>query len=210
MAFFRIAVYVFGLLALCLVVLSHVLYQNPIEIYTRDTSVVLNGTPFHGIISNIGALFWISTAVILFSHYNLLKKIDKKSELAKFVLFGAILSFILLIDDFFMLHEWFFPDYLGISQRYFAAFYGIYLIVYLLKYKYIIFKSDYLSLLLALFFFSISNIVDRFPYSFFGEWHLLYEDGPKFLGIICWLEYFSTLVKKSQVEVIRQMRKSTL
>jgi hypothetical protein len=170
-----------------------IIYEIPISKFTRDQAIVLNGTPFHGFLSNIGVLFWSWTSAIALFCYVLLKKNGDKSALAQFVLTGGILSSILLLDDFFMLHDWIFPKFFGANEKIIFLFYAVYLLRYLVKFKQVILAREYSLLLAAVFFFAFSLIVDTLPYSVLGIWHHLFEDGTKFLGIVSWFGYHVSL-----------------
>ena len=189
---YKFWLYFFAVLILVVMVIVSYIYDIPIFKFTRDQSLVLNGTPLDGLLSNIGVVFWSWTAAITLFSYALLRKIDDKSELAKFTLMGGLLTSMLLLDDFFMFHDWIFR-LLGIKETIVYLFYAVFILVYLIKFKQFILTRDYSLLLTALFFFAFSIIVDRFPYSLLGMWHHLFEDGTKFLGIISWFGYHVSL-----------------
>ena len=189
---FKFFVLFLSILGLVSIVIVSYIYDVPISKFTRDPSVLLNGTPLHGFLSNIGVLFWSWTAAISLFCYALLRKIGDKSEFAKFVLTGGLLTFMLLLDDFFMFHDWIFPK-LGLKEKIVFLFYAAFVLFYLVKFKQFILTRDYTLLLTAFFFFACSIIVDTFPYSMLGMWHHLFEDGTKFLGIVSWFAYHVSL-----------------
>ena len=189
---FIFCLYLLSILILVSIVTVSFIYDIPISKFTRDQAVVLHGTPFHGILSNIGVLFWSWTAAISLFCYVLLRKSGDKSELTKFVLTGGLLTSMLLLDDFFMFHDWIFPRF-GVNEKIVFLFYAVFILVYLIKFKQFILTRDYSLLLTAIFFFALSIIVDTFPYSLLGMWHHLFEDSTKFLGIVSWFGYHVSL-----------------
>jgi len=82
-------------------------YNIPLEQITGDPAVIFSAHPFTGIISNIGVLLWCATtSICLFSGLFLLSFENKKE--AVFLISSGVFSFILLIDDFFMFHDYIF------------------------------------------------------------------------------------------------------
>lgn len=199
---FRFWLYFLAVLGLVIIVTISYIYDVPISIFTRDQSVVLKGTPFHGFLSNIGILFWSWTAAISLFYYVLLRKSGDQSELTKFVLMGGLLTFLLLLDDFFMFHDWIFPR-LGVNEKIVLLFYAVFALVYLVKFKQFILRRDYSLLLAALFFFTLSIIEDTLRF-LPDMWHYLFEDGTKFLGIVSWFGYYVSLYYQEISSVICQ------
>lgn len=185
------------------VILIHIRTGIGISYFTRDLAAVLHGNPIAGLLSNIGVLFWAFTTAILLNHFAFLRKIDGVKEISHFVMFGGILSFVLLIDDFFMLHDRIIPQYLEINEIYVFSLYGIGMLFYLWNYNIVIRKTNYSYLLVSIFFFAISLIVDLIPSSFLGEWHHLFEDGSKFMGIVFWFNYHYCFVQSGLVALFR-------
>ncbi len=191
--------YLLAALGLILIVIVCNVYDIPIVKFTRDQASVLDGSPFHGLLSSIGVLLWSWTAAIALFCYALLRKSGDKSGFAGFLLTGGLLTFILLIDDFFMLHDWILPRMLGISEHVVFLFYAVFILFYLVKFKQFIFERDYSLLLAAILFFALSLIVDSFPYSLIGKWHHLFEDGTKFFGIVSWFAYHVSLYYQEMI-----------
>lgn len=181
---------VFGLVA---VVTVSYIYDTPISRFTRDPAVVMKGSQFDGFLSNVGVLVWCGTATISFFCYALFRKSGDKSEPAKFALTGGFLTSLLLLDDLFMFHDDIFLK-IGVNEKIVFVFYAVFLLVYLVKFKQFILTRDYSLLFTAIFFFTFSIIVDAFPKSILGMWnHPLIEDSTKFLGIVSWFGYYSSL-----------------
>ncbi len=172
-------------------------YLNiPISRFTRDPLAITFGDPFLGIISNIGVILWSFTVAICFFSYVLLKTSKKSHDVLRFIMFGGCISLLLLLDDLFMFHERIYPEYFGISQKIVFLFYGVLLLFYLIKFRTIVIETDYVFLLLSTLFFALSILMDFLQSKFLLPWHHLFEDGPKFFGIVSWFGYhFSVCFK---------------
>ena len=170
------------------VVIAGAILDIPIANFTRDPAAILNAHPLVGVISNIGILFWCSTAAICFFASVILYSKKQKSD-AIFLFFSGLLTLLLLFDDLFMFHEEFLPNYLHIPER---AVYVIYLILilgYFLKFMSDILQSEYTILLIACGFLGLSVISDMvFPQE---GLEFLVEDGFKLFGIVTWFLFFS-------------------
>ena len=193
LALFFLLLYILPLLFLIAMGLTSVQMDIPLALFTRDPAAVADIHPFTGIASNLGVLLWASTAAIcLFSWVSLRRNsVDKNS--ATFLFYAGLMTIILTFDDLFLLHENIFPDYLGISQKIVLIIYLGLLLVGLVKFRKDIMKTEYLILLIALAFFGLSIFTDVFDHqikALIGDWHYLFEDGFKLLGIVGWFGYF--------------------
>jgi hypothetical protein len=113
-------------------------------------------------------------------------------------MFGGFISLALLFDDLFMFHERICPRYFGVGQKVVFLFYGSMILLYLVKFRKIIMETDFVFILLAIFFFALSMAVDSVSESLL-PWHHLFEDGSKYLGIVSWLGYqFSVCFQQVQ------------
>lgn len=160
----------------------------PVEQLVRDTVVVAGGKIYFGLISNIGLFLWCASASVCLFTYFFVK--DKSSARQRnMVLSGALLSLFLLADDFLMMHEIFFPKYLGLSENVFFVIYPLALISYLIIYLKEILLSKVLLFFSALGFLGFSIISDKIlPQQ--GS-IMIVEDGFKFIGITGWFIYFA-------------------
>jgi hypothetical protein len=175
------------------------LYLNiPFSDFTRDPVAITGGHPFLGIISNIGVMFWSFSVIVCFFSYALLKANNKTHDVLGFIVFGGFISLVLLLDDLFMLHEYIYPKYFGISEKIVFLSYCLIVLFYLVKFRKIIKETDLSFILLAFFFFSFSILVDMLPKSLL-PWHHFFEDGSKFFGVISWFYYhFSVCFQEVQ------------
>jgi hypothetical protein len=99
-----------------------------------------------------------------------------------------------LLDDLFLLHEEVFPYYLNIPEKLVFVGYGMIISLYLVKFRKIILKTEFLFLILAFGFLGLSVIIDLLPIAtrlLGNQGEFLLEDGFKLMGIISWFTYFA-------------------
>ena len=145
-----------------------------------------------GLISNLGILMWSASASItLFSS---LSGLVEKREESNLLLLGGILTLILCLDDFLLLHDKYIgPDFLYITY----STIGIYMLI---KFRKIIINIDCLPFIIAVFSLSLSIIFDRYIQEIFPENYIniqLFEEGFKFIGIACWMIFWCKASVKS-------------
>ena len=141
-----------------------------------------------GLFSNIGLFLLSATAGISLITLKLHKK-NHQLNIDKFFLFSFFFTFVLLIDDAFLLHEIVLPDR-GIPEIIIFILYFLYgsygLII---NYKFIS-NTSWKILLLANLFFAISFICDLKLYKVINYDLLIFiEDFAKLTGIFSWLIY---------------------
>ncbi|MCP3952590.1 MAG: hypothetical protein GY697_10305, partial [Desulfobacterales bacterium] len=132
-------------------------------------------------------------ATICLYSWSILRYSPGAKENAAFLLYSGLVTTILLLDDFFLLHEELFPLYLGMSEKIFYVGYAGLILYGMVKFKRCTLKTEYVLLLIALLFFGLSVVTDSFQHHlevFAGDWRILFEDGFKLLGIVSWLGYF--------------------
>ncbi|QMS89520.1 hypothetical protein HUN01_18770 [Nostoc edaphicum CCNP1411] len=161
----------------------------PTDYLTRDPSAIMNVPFYLGLFSNIGILFWCSSASICLFSYILLKKDIRAKEYSSFFLFSGLLTSLLLFDDFFLIHESVFPDYLHINEKIVYAGYIVLVLMFFLKFKTILKKTEFLILLSAFMFFGLSIVCDNI----FPNIPVAIEDTFKLVGITTWFTYFARI-----------------
>lgn len=186
-----VGLYVPTLILLGAAVVVSIQADIPIARFTRDPAAILGRNPFIGVLSNIGVLLWSACAGVCFFAAAVLRAKAVKEEWPAFFLFAGLITAVLLMDDFFLLHERIGPRYLHIDERIIFSLYAVMVLGYLLRFRSWILRTDYLLLLFALGLFGLSLAVDRLPETML-PWHHLFEDGFKLLGIASWFGYFVT------------------
>ncbi|MBI4780345.1 MAG: hypothetical protein HY785_03375 [Oscillatoriophycideae cyanobacterium NC_groundwater_1537_Pr4_S-0.65um_50_18] len=169
-----------------------VTYQVQIPLMTRDVTAIADIHPLSGILSNLGILLWCAaTSICLFSALTLWRV--KSKRIFWFLLSSALLSMYLLFDDFFLFHEVLIARYLGLSEKIVYGVLGIAISSYLIVFRRVILRTDYVYLLLALGLLTSSVFIDaaleRWIWQL-DQWMFLLEDGIKWLGIASWCSYY--------------------
>jgi len=169
------------------------IYKIPMSELTRDVTVIAKIHPISGVLSSLGILLWCATASICLFSAVALRKVESNANY-RFLLVSALLSMYLLFDDLFMFHETLAPNVLGLDQRVVILFLGLATFSYLIVFRSVILRTNYVILLLALGMLTLSVVIDAIPrqwMSGLGHWVYLLEDGTKWLGIAFWCGYYS-------------------
>jgi hypothetical protein len=191
------AIYIPLLLGLAALVAIYLIAEIPLRIFFIDPVSEFNAPMYVGLVSNFGVLLWGAAAsTSLFGGW-LAFKSRKNRESAWFLICFGLISTLLMLDDLYLLHEEVIEDHLHIPQKFVFVAYGVLVLGLLIRFRKIIFDSDFSLLYLAFGFLAISVAVDLFvtPEEFFifggfpGR-HII-EDGFKLLGIATWSVYFT-------------------
>ena len=161
----------------------------------RDLAQTCDSALGIGLISNLGYLLWIATASIaLFTAYG--TPTNSQHKLKELLLCGGWFSFILCIDDMFLLHD----RYIG--QTFLYVIYAIFAFLIVFRFRDQLIKNGGEIFILAatLLAFSIltdkfqRDIVDILPVKY--ETTQIFEEGVKFLGISSWFYFWWTTSSK--------------
>lgn len=185
---------VFGILFL--VVMAARYGHVPVSNMTRDMAAIANVHPLTGVVSNVGILLWCAAAAICLFSSSLLRNQGARAE-AGFLWWAGLMTTGLLVDDFFMFHEYIAPVHLHLNEKLVHASYFCVTAVYLLRHRRLILESNYWMLAAALGLFAVSTLVDVVDAE--GWWRLV-EDGCKLLGIASWLGYHAGRARHWLVE----------
>ena len=168
-------------------------YDIPPALFLRDAAGTTNRSPFLGLGSNLGAFcLLIASSIAIFSAL-LLK--DKR-HFSKLLLWPGLLSLLLFMDDFFMLHEQGF--FVGVREQLVFAFYGVLFILISMAMIRSSINFDLRTLLASALFFALSILVDVIQSFWDSPWRIYWEDGFKFIGIVSWTIF---LIKTSYLAV---------
>ncbi len=180
----------FALLMLIFVVSVYWALKVPMSDLTRDPVQLLNGRPYTGMLSNVGIMLWSATAgILLFTAVIVKTKRDRW-----FLLLSFTFTLILLLDDLFLMHDMVFPEDLNISEYFLYGFYAFLALLFVLFYtRYILQQTPFPLLLMAFFLFALSISVDTIVKYIDLKHGFFIEDGSKFIGIVCWMVYFSSI-----------------
>ena len=159
-------------------------YNIKLSLVVRDLAQTCGYPIGVGMISNIGILFWGAAASICF-FTTFLESINRESS--KLLLLGAIFSSLLCIDDLFLLHDRYIgPDFLNLTYLAISIF-------LLVRFRRILKIIGLFNLLISILFLGLSVFFDGVIQQIFNqnyEFTQLFEEGFKFIGIACWLNFW--------------------
>ncbi len=193
-------IYSISLFILVAILLVSITTGTPVANYTRDPAAIHKVSPFLGILSNLGILLWCATVTVCITSFSLFKRY-KSQEDNLFILYSAIISALLLLDDLFMIHDYVAPIIFNFSEKYIYIFYFFAISGYLLRFRPVILKKNFSILALAIGTLGFSIFIDIFTPNR-GIQYLI-EDGVKFIGIAIWLFFFIRILHEDAVNLIQ-------
>ena len=180
---FYISILPSSILYLAILYISN-LYDIKLSLVVRDLAQTCGYPIGVGMISNIGILLWGAAASIcLFTTFS--GKIN--SDISKLLLLGGAFSGLLCVDDFFLLHDRYIgPDFLNLTYLAIS-------ILILVRFKKILKKIGFFNLVISILFLGLSIFFDGVIQQIFNQSYeltQLIEEWFKFLGIVCWLNFW--------------------
>ena len=159
-------------------------YNIKLSLVVRDLAQTCGYPIGVGMISNIGILLWGAAASIcLFTSFSEIIN----NESSKLLLLGGVFSSLLCIDDFFLLHDRYIgPDFLNLTYLAISIF-------LLVKFQRILKKIGVSYLIISILFLGLSIFFDGVIQQIFNQSYeltQLIEEGFKFIGIACWLNFW--------------------
>lgn len=190
-----------------LVLIAFTLLQDRVDpaMFYRDMFALTGRPPFVGAISNLGAFAWCATsAVCLFTAVVLHSAGGARRRVLCLAYFG-LLSGLLLVDDFFMLHDYFLQVYFGVPPEVTIGALALLTLCGLLGFRRELLSLDWPILLAALGLFGLSVAIDvgadlRLRGTEYPSWVFVAEDIPKFLGVLLWAAFFGRAAWLSLME----------
>ena len=160
------------------------LYDIKLSLVVRDLAQTCGYPIGVCMISNIGILLWGAAASIcLFTTFS--GKIN--SDISKLLLIGGAFSGLLCVDDFFLLHDRYIgPDFLNLTYLAIS-------ILILVRFKKILKKIGLFNLVISILLLGLSIFFDGVIQQIFNQSYeltQLIEEWFKFLGIVCWLNFW--------------------
>ena len=166
-------------------------YNIKLSLVVRDLAQTCGYPIGVGMISNIGILLWGAAASICF-FTTFLEGINKESS--KLLLLGGIFSSLLCIDDLFLLHDRYIgPDFLNLTYLAISIF-------LLVRFRRILKIIGLFNLLISILFLGLSVFFDGVIQQILNQSYeltQLFEEGFKFIGIACWLNFWCKASSKS-------------
>jgi hypothetical protein len=150
---------------------------------SRDPAELADVQFYYGLLSNLGILVWAAGAFIsFFASFHV-----EGSQIRSLLRWAGILTLILLLDDFLLIHEEVFPNVLHLPERLVYVFYLITFPAFFFRHlKVILRETEYRILGLGIVLMGMSVLVDI---------HLLpggidVEDGLKLAGMVAYSYYW--------------------
>jgi hypothetical protein len=174
-----VAIYGAALVLVGLVVAASRALDRHVSYFTREPADELHAPAYLGALSNLGALIWCMAATACLLTW-LVTSRSRRSPL----LWGGLLTALLLGDDFFLLHDDWYPK-LGIPQRAANVVYFGLTIAYLVGFRRWLRGHAGWMLVLAFALLGGSAALD----SAYRDQDAI-EDSVKLLGIVTWATFF--------------------
>ena len=203
-----VLVWVYGVavLALLVPIAVRLRWGIPTEIFMRDVATLTNVPPYTGLFSSLGILMWTAAATLCLFLAACRSGVGQTPR--AFWTYAGILTAALLADDLFLLHEVVFPYHLGVPEPLVYVAYGVLAVGFLVAFRRVILRTEFVLLALALAWFAASLTVDRWGHLWLPRGFFLVEDGFKLLGIASWLLYFArTAFAELRFEVAAHWRR---
>jgi hypothetical protein len=162
-----------------------------VDLLTRDPTSVAKLDPLTGVLSNLGCLVWGASAAIWLFCAALHRRWHNPQKF-QFAVSSGLLSAYLTCDDLFLFHDVLARRYFGVGENVVYAVLGIAVGFYLFIFRKLLLKPDGLLLLLSFAFLGFSLVLDTVfePWlTTLGAWLVFFEDGAKWLGIVCWCAF---------------------
>jgi hypothetical protein len=159
------------------------------------------GLLYFGAASNLGVLVWSAAASVCLFTALLLARRSTHTAAAWFLFVSGLFTTMLVVDDFFLIHEEWFPHLTGLGEAYLLAFYVLFFAGYLIIFHTFILTHHGMLLFMASVFFAIAMVTDAFldvtAFAYIttdvraaGLWGLFFEDGMKMFGIFAFVMFY--------------------
>lgn len=145
---------------------------------------------YTGSLSNLGIMIWSGAGAICYFAWGMLRSRSVDRQVSGFLLTSGIFTTILVLDDFFLLHEEVFPE-IGIPQNLVLGAYVVFTLAFVYWFRETILRTRYLLLVLAGLGFGVSIGVDVLVHVGLIWPLFLLEDGAKLFGIVSWTAYYA-------------------
>ncbi len=195
---FVIVFYLALMAVLVLIAGASTYFKIPLTSFVEDTTTVLNAPVYIGILSNIGALLWTATATVCFFGAYVTRTTAKQAASAFLIWSGMIIT-LLLIDDYFMLHDSVLYLLFHLNENVIFGLYFVLISWYIYRFRSVLRTTNYRLFGLALGLFLFSTVFDKLP-GVVTKLHIPFrysyqtidfiEESGKFLAIGTWLAYY--------------------
>lgn len=170
---------------------------EPVANFTRDIFSTAQVPLYTGIVSNVGIFMWgLTAALCLFAVYARVEP-GRPGELRRWLLATAVISSMLMLDDYFMLHEWVVPRLTGLDEKVGMGVYVVVFALYLAAFHRAIRAAGPGLFVVAFALLGASAGMDLIEPEDAAGWRYLVEEGFKLLGIGAWLGFFAEVARRA-------------
>lgn len=173
---------------------------------SRNMALTAECPPYYGAMDTLGGLTWCTTTVLAAFSALIAYRSGQPRRWVRFLLCTAALTGLMTIDDFYMLHQVGFPTLFGAGpegEKYVLFTYMLLAGTYLLVFRRELWSGDRLLLILAALGMVTSVIIDLSP---LYRWRQVFEDSPKFFGIVCWASFHATMAVRTLNIALRNVQ----
>jgi hypothetical protein len=151
---------------------------------SKDPAQLASFPIYYGLLSNLGILVWAAGGIIsLFASFH----VEGANKIRSLLRWAGILTLILLLDDFFLIHDILFPRVLRLPEWLVYLFYLVAFPLFFLRHLKAIFaQTEYRILALGVFLLGLSFLIDMnvLPGG------IDVEDGFKLAGMVAYSYYW--------------------
>jgi hypothetical protein len=182
-----VALYLSIIAVLAILPIAARLENVPVSEFMRDVFSIAEIPVYSGIASNLGVFLWCAGAAI--GSFAALLVGGGEPTLRRFLAASAGISAIFMIDDFFMVHEWLVPRFLGWPEEAAYLVYGGVFALYVIAYRRSIRSLAPGLFVIAAAVLALSVGIDLVHEEEESPWGYYVEDGIKLLGVASWLAF---------------------
>jgi hypothetical protein len=162
--------------------------ENPVWKLAKDAADVIGYPPYYGMLSSWSSMLWMATSTVCLFTAAITWNSTSDRAMWRFVLFSGLLSFMLAVDDLYLLHDRILPRALHTSEDVFYLLYLFLMTGYIIIFIRQIIRSDYILFWIAFFFLAFSRgFYKLIP--LLGDFYTA-NDMFKYFGIVFWLAFF--------------------
>lgn len=178
----------------CLLLIGKHWIDVPYKTLIQDPVKLLEVPRYTGIFFQIGLFFWSVSITICFFVSKILSSRAGRARMSRFLFVSGMITLIFCLDDVFFLEDKV-AALLGFHKVFILPAYGAFIMLYLIAYYSLIFRTYYVLLGIALFFFCLSFAIGLMYLEFFDP--ILFGGLAKMIGIVSWMVYFYQVGKNA-------------
>jgi len=156
--------------------------------WTADVAAIPGARPYEGLLSNMGIIAWSSAFAVAF-FTGVMTLTNGPREVPRLLVGGGLVTFVLLVDDLFMLHDTLLPEYLGVPEEIATALVGLVALAFLWIFKQQIPRTPWPLLAIGVAYLAIMTVFDFLEKRVDIPAHQAWEEGAKLLGVLHWCGY---------------------